>query len=94
MAGWLRLPWLIGLEFALLSMLGDSLSSAWKRRTGQPPGHETFGVDQLPEALLPLILLRVPLQMGWTQVALVTAVFTVLDALSSGLRSTPAHGSQ
>src|ERR1700742_2658582 len=33
-AGMLRLHWWLGVEFGCLSMLGDALSSAWKRRRG------------------------------------------------------------
>src|SRR5438105_13235250 len=54
----MQLHWLLGAEFGALSMLGDSLSSAWKRRRGDEPGRDVFGLDQLPEVLLPLIVLR------------------------------------
>jgi hypothetical protein len=74
--GWL------GMEFAALSMLGDAISSAWKRRRGREPGEDDPGLDQLPEALLPLIVLHVPLNLGWKEIAVVTTVFAVLNLVS------------
>lgn len=82
----LRLPSWVGAAFGALSMLGDCLSSAWKRYRGYAPGHETFAVDQVPEALLPLIVLRAPLSISWMQVAVVTAVFVFIDMLSMRVR--------
>jgi CDP-2,3-bis-(O-geranylgeranyl)-sn-glycerol synthase len=76
------LHWWLGMEFAALSMLGDAISSAWKRRRGRAPGEDDPGLDQLPEALLPLVVLRGPLNLGWKEVALVTTVFAVLNLLS------------
>ena len=89
----MQLHWWLGARFGALSMLADSLSSAWKRHRGYEPGRETFGLDQLPEALLPLIVLRMPLGLGWVQIALVAAVFAVLDIVCTRLRlpaSTPS----
>jgi CDP-2,3-bis-(O-geranylgeranyl)-sn-glycerol synthase len=80
------LQWWIGALFGALSMLGDSISSWWKRRRGYAPGRETFGLDQLPEALLPLIVLRIPLGLAWVDVALAAAVFAALDILSTRVR--------
>jgi len=82
----LRLPWWVGAEFGALAMLGDCLSSAWKRYRGYAPGRETFGIDQFPEALLPLAVLRGVLGLSWTQVLAVTAAFALLDVLSMRVR--------
>ena len=87
-----QLSWWRGAEFAALSMSGDSLSSAWKRYRGYVPGRETFAIDQLPEALFPLIVLRESLNLSWTQVVMVTAAFMLLDILSMRLRH-PGRGS-
>lgn len=76
----------LGMEFAALSMLGDAISSAWKRRRGRAPGADDPGLDQLPEALLPLIVLRAPLNLGWKEVALVATVFAVLNLFSLRVR--------
>jgi len=82
----LGIPGWLGMEFAALSMLGDSISSAWKRRRGREPGADDPGLDQLPEALLPLLALRDPLNLGWKEVALVTTVFAVLNLVSLRVR--------
>jgi hypothetical protein len=85
-AGMLRLHWWLGVEFACLSMLGDALSSAWKRRRGREPGEDDPGLDQLPEALAPLVALRGPLALGWKEIVLVTAVFAILNLISLRVR--------
>lgn len=82
----LRLPWWIGAAFGALAMLGDCLSSAWKRYRGYAPGRETFAIDQLPEALVPLIVLWQTLGLSWLQVIAVTLTFVLLDVLSMRLR--------
>jgi hypothetical protein len=83
----LQLHWWLGAGFGALSMLGDSLSSAWKRRHGHAPGSELFGLDQLPEALLPLSILHAPLGLGWAGVTLVIAVFAALDLAGTRVRN-------
>ena len=85
-AALLKLHWWLGAGFACLSMLGDALSSAWKRRRGREPGEDDPGLDQLPEALLPLIALQSPLNLGWKEIVLVTAVFAVLNLISLRVR--------
>jgi len=85
-AGLLGMPWWLGVGFAALSMLGDSISSALKRRRGREPGQDDIGLDQLPEALLPLIVLRDALSLGWKEILLVTTAFAILDYFSLHIR--------
>ena len=69
----------LGLAFGTLSLLADAASSFVKRRCRVAPGGEIPGLDQLPEALLPLIVLSRPLGIGlWGSLA-VGVVFLVLD---------------
>jgi CDP-2,3-bis-(O-geranylgeranyl)-sn-glycerol synthase len=75
-----------GAAFGALALLGDALSSAVKRRLALPPGVETLGLDQLPEALLPLMVFAAPLGLGAIDVAVVALVFMVLDILVKPLR--------
>jgi len=82
----LGLHWWLGAQFAALSMLGDAISSAFKRRRGRHPGQEDVGLDQLPEALLPLIVLCDALSLGWKEIALVTVVFAIVDLISLRIR--------
>jgi hypothetical protein len=85
-AGMLGLHWWLGAGFGCLSMLGDALSSAWKRRRGRKPGEDDPGLDQLPEALVPLVSLQGPLHLGWKEIALVTVVFAILNLFSLRVR--------
>jgi CDP-archaeol synthase len=76
---------LIGLSFGLglvlgaLAMLGDALSSFVKRRLNVESGGRATGIDQIPEALLPLLVLRGALGLSLPQVAAITLVFFLLE---------------
>lgn len=82
----LRLDWRIGAAFGVISLSGDAISSCLKRRLAFPPGTEVAGLDQLPEALLPLIVLARPLGLGALQVIIAAGSFAVLDLLFTRLR--------
>ncbi len=75
-----------GAAFALLSMLGDACSSFCKRRLRMAPGLDVPLLDQLPEALLPLLVLRTSLALDSTSIVAVAGAFTLLDMLASGVR--------
>jgi CDP-2,3-bis-(O-geranylgeranyl)-sn-glycerol synthase len=77
--------WRAGAALAALAMLGDMGSSFVKRRLKLPPHSQAFGLDQLPECVLPLVLLRPQLGLGWLDVMLVTAAFFVLEVWLSRL---------
>lgn len=79
----LGMPWWLGTLFAALSMAGDLLASFIKRRRQLPPGAAAPGLDQLPEALVPLLVLSRPLQLDWQSIALITVLFVLLDLLLS-----------
>src|SRR5581483_717337 len=74
----------VGLSFGLgaligaAAMLGDLLSSFTKRRLGIAPSGRATGIDQIPESLLPLLAVQGPLDLSWTQILAVTAVFFAL----------------
>jgi CDP-2,3-bis-(O-geranylgeranyl)-sn-glycerol synthase len=76
-----------GLGFGAAALLGDALTSALKRRLSLRPGAEVPGLDQIPEAVLPLLLYAGPLGIGLAEIAAVTAVFTLLDLIATPLRS-------
>lgn len=82
----LGLSWLTGAAFGAASLLGDTLSSAIKRRLALAPGHEVPGLDQLPEALLPLLVLAPVLHLGAVAIAAVALVFLALNLLVVGRR--------
>lgn len=85
-AALMRLPIWLGAGFAMTSLAADALSSAVKRRMKVKPGTEFVGLDQLGEALVPLVLFAQPLSLDAGQIIIVTAVFALLDIASARLR--------
>ena len=93
-AAWImNLSLLSGLLIAVCAMLGDLLSSFIKRRLGMPSSSRALGLDQIPESLLPLLLVKLfapallppPLQaeLTWTLVWQIVAMFFVAELLLS-----------
>lgn len=84
-----------GAAIGLLAMVGDALSSFIKRRLGVMPSDRSFGIDQIPESLLPLLWLQGALSIPWSVVAAVALVFALLEtpvawlAHRTGLRERP-----
>lgn len=70
----------IGLLIGILAMIGDAGSSFVKRRRGLSSGQMALGLDQLPEALLPL-LACIPL----LDLDLGTAVITAIAFMIANL---------
>lgn len=85
-AQWLGPGVALGLAFGALSMAADTASSFIKRRLKTAPGHELPALDQLPEALLPLIVLSRPLQLGMLECFGIASVFALLDLACVRLR--------
>jgi hypothetical protein len=81
----LDLMWWLGALFALLTMLGDLLASFIKRRLAIAPQGRAVGLDQIPEALLPLWLLRDSLALDGGQVLLTVLLFMLLEMVLSPL---------
>lgn len=75
----LGLPVGVGAAIGAAAMAGDALSSFVKRRLGVAPSGRATGLDQVPEALLPLLVVRGALDLSWLQVAAVTAAFFALQ---------------
>lgn len=80
------LPPIVSAGFACASLLADAASSAAKRRMHLKPGTEYVGLDQIGEALLPLVLFARPLSLGLAEVIVVTATFVALDVATAQLR--------
>lgn len=74
-----------GTLFGLCAMGGDLLSSFAKRRLRIPPSDSAPGLDQGPEALLPVLALRGPLALGGSGVLITVLAFLVLEVLLSRL---------
>lgn len=76
----------LGLELAALAMSADLATSFLKRRLNLRPGREVPGLDQVPEALIPLLVLARPLGIGCASAWLLTGVFLLLDLAALPLR--------
>jgi len=80
LAGWgLGLGAGIGLQAGALTMLGDVLSSFLKRRLGVPSSGMALGLDQIPEALLPLLWLQSEWRLSGGEVLGLALAFLVLE---------------
>lgn len=79
-------PAWLGGAFAALAMSADLASSFLKRRLKLVPGREVPGLDQLPEALVPLLVLAPALQIRPLTAALLSALFLLLDLAAIPLR--------
>ncbi len=77
--------WIDGALISALSMLGDLASSFVKRRLGFPPSSMAPGLDQIPESLLPSLVLKARLGLAAWDIAGVVLAFIALDLLLSRL---------
>jgi CDP-2,3-bis-(O-geranylgeranyl)-sn-glycerol synthase len=75
----------IGLLVAAAAMAGDLLSSFLKRRFGLAPSSKATGLDQIPEALFPLLACRSMLSLTAIDIAAGCAIFFVGEVLLSHL---------
>lgn len=78
--GW---GWGLGLAFGGLAMAGDLFSSFVKRRLGIASSGMAMGLDQIPEALLPLLGLRGHWQLDLRDAVWLSLAFLVLELLAS-----------
>ena len=82
---------LIGLQFkfgllvAAAAMAGDLLSSFLKRRFGLAPSSRATGLDQIPEALFPLLACRSAFSLTAIDIAAGCVIFFVGEVLLSHL---------
>jgi hypothetical protein len=71
--------WWLGALFALLSMLGDAMVSFVKRRLAVAVHGRVVGLDQIPEALLPVWLLNKSFGLNSEQVLVCVVLFMLLE---------------
>jgi len=92
---WLLLPAGVGTLVGIGAMLGDLLSSFIKRRLGLVSSSMALGLDQIPEALFPLMLVANTLDLSWATIAWMVVAFMVLELVLSpvffrlGIRDRP-----
>ena len=77
--------WKLGAIVGVLAMAGDLISSFIKRRMGMAVSSQAPGLDQVPEALLPLAVCAVPLGLRWFEVLILVSVFWIVELLLSRL---------
>lgn len=70
--------WLPGLAAAAAAMAGDGLSSFVKRRLNVAPSDPAVALDQVPEAVLPALVLKPLLGVGYFEVAAGAFLFVAL----------------
>jgi CDP-2,3-bis-(O-geranylgeranyl)-sn-glycerol synthase len=75
----------ISLIVSALAMVGDCLSSFVKRRFGYPSGAKTFGLDQIPESLLPMLGMWNVLNLSALGLGLTVVVFVVVELVLSSI---------
>ena len=78
--GW---GWELGVTVAAWSMGGDLFSSFCKRRLGLAPGGKATGLDQIPEALFPVLAVRGMVGLSAVDIGVVVVVFLVAEMLLS-----------
>jgi hypothetical protein len=85
MSALLGLGWAAGAGVAAAAMGGDLISSFVKRRLGLALHARATGLDQVPEALLPMLLFRSSLGLSAADIAVALAAFIVLEIILSRL---------
>ena len=73
----MELEWVTGTVIGSVSMAGDLFSSFIKRRLNMPPSSKAFGLDQIPESLLPLLVVQPMLTLTMMDIATVVVFFSV-----------------
>jgi len=73
----LGLGWGWGAGFGAAAMAGDLISSFTKRRLGLASSDMAPGIDQIPEALLPLLVCRAALGLSAADIAAAVVLFLV-----------------
>jgi len=81
----LGFSWQFGALFSGLAMLGDSGSSFVKRRLGFSSSCASPGLDQLPESLLPLLVLQPLTGAGIVESVVAALAFFILDLTLSSI---------
>lgn len=74
----LGLDFAFGAAFGACAMAGDLFSSFLKRRKGLASSARATGLDQFPEALLPLLLSHWWLGVGWLVVSSAAIIFFLI----------------
>lgn len=80
-----------GAVFGLLAMLGDLVSSFTKRRLDIATSQSAPLLDQMPETLLPLLVMQQVLSVTLPEIAAAATIFMAIDLAFSWLRDWSHH---
>src|SRR5579872_1335450 len=80
-----------GAAFGAFALAGDLFSSFIKRRLGRPSGAWIPFIDQVPEALFPMLVLQHSLGLERGSILGTVAVFVVLDMITSKITPIIGH---
>jgi CDP-2,3-bis-(O-geranylgeranyl)-sn-glycerol synthase len=81
----LGFQWSVGSTVSVGAMAGDLCSSFLKRRLRMDIHAPCFGLDQIPEALFPLLLVQTRLGLSWWDIAVLLIAFVALQIGASRL---------
>ena len=84
-ASLLGMGWSTGALVASVSMAGDLFSSFVKRRLKMPSSSRATGLDQIPEALFPMLACQQALTLSAMDITVVVALFVLGNVLLSPL---------
>lgn len=76
---------LTGAQIAIYAVLGDVLSSFIKRRLGMASSSMAPLLDQVPESLLPAVMLMETFDLGFQSIIILVCMFIVLELILSGI---------
>jgi len=88
-------PVAVGAQIAIFAVLGDVLSSFIKRRLGMARSSMAPLIDQVPESLLPAVMLMDTFELDYLSIIILVCVFVVMELLLSliffklGIRKRP-----
>lgn len=74
-----------GAQIAIYAVLGDVLSSFIKRRLGMAPSSMVPLLDEVPESLLPAVMLMDTFELDLQSIIILVGVFIVMELLLSGI---------
>jgi len=81
----LGISWTTGVVFGAAAMAGDLLSSFIKRRMKYPTSSMALAIDQIPEAVVPCLVLKSALALDWFNIGIIVGVFFIGELLVSRL---------
>lgn len=68
-----------GLLIALMAMAGDLLSSFIKRRLGLKASSQALGLDQIPESILPVLVVAPQFQLSAWEILIIVLLFFFIE---------------